>query len=333
MSILEQPKVSVIVPVYCAEKEISRCVSSLLEQTEPRLEILLIEDGSTDGSPQKCDEWAEKDSRVRVVHKKNMGVSAARNDGLCLARGEFLSFVDADDYVEANMLELMLEEAEASNAEIVICGYSIDTEKESRNANLCCKPGRYSGAECKALFAHFFTSSTNGLASMCNKLYRKRTLEENGAQLDETLQRGEDFWFNFEQLKQANRVSVLGVALYHYVQNSNSTMHMLRERQFEEWTENRKKLLAAAEEMNLALDLSQFYYSYLYNTVIYMRQINAKGERKKMDSIMRDPFFSSVLSYGEGLPLHIRAVLFCIKHRWYIAAKAAIRIWRIGKGD
>ena len=93
-------KISVIVPVYKVEEYLDRCVKSIVEQTHKNLEIILVDDGSPDNCPMMCDKWAEKDSRIKVIHKKNEGVSAARNIGLDNAKGEYIGFVDSDDYLE-----------------------------------------------------------------------------------------------------------------------------------------------------------------------------------------------------------------------------------------
>ena len=101
--------ISVIVPVYNVEKYLDNCVESIVNQTYKDLEIILVDDGSPDNCPAMCDEWAKKDSRIRVIHKENGGVSSARNIGLDNVTGEYIGFVDSDDYLESNMYELLLQ--------------------------------------------------------------------------------------------------------------------------------------------------------------------------------------------------------------------------------
>ena len=98
-----EKKVSVIVPIYNAEKYLNKCLESIIGQTYKNLEIILVDDGSSDNSPIICDAWAQIDSRIRVIHKKNGGVSSARNAGIDLAQGDYIGFVDADDWIEPNM--------------------------------------------------------------------------------------------------------------------------------------------------------------------------------------------------------------------------------------
>ena len=129
------PKISVIVPVYNTEKYLNRCIDSILAQTFTDFELLLIDDGSTDCSGKICDEYAAKDSRVRVFHKENGGVSSARNMGLDNAQGEWITFVDSDDWVHEDFLKKRLALALNDNADIAYC----DVEYVYRTHNVYCK--------------------------------------------------------------------------------------------------------------------------------------------------------------------------------------------------
>lgn len=120
---MKEPLISLIVPVYNVEQYLDRCVQSLVCQTYPNLEILLVDDGSTDGSGAACDTWAKRDHRVRVIHQVNRGLSGARNSGVTSATGEYISFVDSDDYILPNFTETLLGLLEKSDAQIAICDY------------------------------------------------------------------------------------------------------------------------------------------------------------------------------------------------------------------
>ncbi|TYA71868.1 glycosyltransferase [Seonamhaeicola marinus] len=125
---MEKIKISIIIPVYNVEAYIDRCLESVINQTHKNLEILLINDGATDNSGKLCDDYALKDSRIKVIHQKNKGLSGARNTGLKLATGDYISFIDSDDWVEANMLELMLEISLKQNVDLVECNLQKLTE-------------------------------------------------------------------------------------------------------------------------------------------------------------------------------------------------------------
>ena len=105
------PLISIIVPVYNVQKSLNRCIKSLVAQTYPMLEIILVDDGSTDESGRLCDDWIARDSRVKVIHKSNGGLSDARNAGIDASHGDYLSFVDSDDYVDERFIGLMFEAA------------------------------------------------------------------------------------------------------------------------------------------------------------------------------------------------------------------------------
>lgn len=117
-------KISVIIPVYNVEAYLNRCVQSIVEQTHQNLQIILVDDGSPDGSPAMCDEWAGKDDRIQVIHQKNSGLSGARNAGLAVADGEYVVFVDSDDYIKNTMLADLLELCNRHQAEVAVCGYT-----------------------------------------------------------------------------------------------------------------------------------------------------------------------------------------------------------------
>ena len=137
------PKVSVIVPVYNAEKYLQECVESVLGQTLSDIELILVDDGSTDGSPALCDQYAAKDVRVRVIHQKNAGAAAARNHGLGIAQGEYVAFVDSDDWIDADMYERMVAAAETNEIELVICDCLKESDKGSYLYTHELPPGAY----------------------------------------------------------------------------------------------------------------------------------------------------------------------------------------------
>lgn len=119
----KNPLVSVIVPVYNVEKYLDRCVGSIVKQTYHNLEIILVDDGSPDDCPAKCDEWAVRDGRIKVVHKKNGGLGYARNSGLEIATGDYVAFVDSDDYIESDMYATLIDAARRYDADMVSCGF------------------------------------------------------------------------------------------------------------------------------------------------------------------------------------------------------------------
>ena len=129
----QSPLISIIIPVYNVEKYLDKCVASVVNQTYTNLEIILVDDGSPDNCPAICDQWQAKDSRIKVIRQENGGLSVARNEGLKIATGEFVGFVDSDDWIEPQMYELLLTALLETDADIAVCNYQIETEASNSN--------------------------------------------------------------------------------------------------------------------------------------------------------------------------------------------------------
>ena len=114
----KKPLITIIIPVYKVEDYLDKCVESVVNQTYKNLEIILVDDGSPDNCPKMCDDWAKKDKRIKVIHKENGGLSDARNKGIDIAKGEFITFIDSDDYVENNYVEFLYNLVRENHAEI-----------------------------------------------------------------------------------------------------------------------------------------------------------------------------------------------------------------------
>lgn len=128
MESMQKDLVSIIVPVYNVEKYLKQCIDSIINQTYINTEIILIDDGSTDNSGKICDDYAKKDNRIKVIHKKNEGISATRNRGIDEAYGEYISFVDSDDYIDKDMISILCEDIENNNADIAVCDYYVQED-------------------------------------------------------------------------------------------------------------------------------------------------------------------------------------------------------------
>ena len=168
--------ISVIVPIYKVEQYLDRCIESIAGQTCQNLEILLIDDGSPDSCGEICDRWAKRDERIRVVHKTNGGLSEARNTGILMARGEYLSFVDSDDWIESDMLEKLLDAILRENADIAVCNFVYEMsgcreEAEEKRAYQIQEEKVLSGRE----FMFLMDQGKYAFCEIaCNKLYRKQ---------------------------------------------------------------------------------------------------------------------------------------------------------------
>lgn len=221
---MNQDLISIVVPIYNVESYVEQCIASLTAQTYERLEIILVDDGSKDGSPAICDAWAEKDPRITVIHKQNGGLSDARNIGIEAAHGTFLMFIDGDDYILPTMCERLLQLAYQFQADIVVSNFVyIYPDGTSRNyrpevSHQCVC---YSGKEA---FIEYFKTFRLDFMIAPNKLYN-RDLFLCGDGIRFPVGRlGEDAYTSYRILYVANRVAVTSEAFYCYVQRSGSIM-------------------------------------------------------------------------------------------------------------
>lgn len=203
------PKISVIVPVYKAEKYLHRCVDSILSQTFQDFEVLLIDDGSPDRSGEICDEYAKRDSRVRVFHKKNGGVSSARQCGIDNALGEYTIHADPDDWVEPNMLEELYEKAKEDDADMVICDYYTNY----KDKQVYCKQ-KPSALGHKTVLVEMF-QHLHG--SCCNKLVKRACYKDYNVKFPEKFNLYEDLFVNTSLLINPIKIVYLSKAFYHYM--------------------------------------------------------------------------------------------------------------------
>lgn len=236
---MHNPTVSVIVPIYKVEAYLNQCIESIVKQTYPHLEILLLDDGSPDGSGAICDRWAEKDSRIRVVHKKNTGVSNTRNLGISLATGEYVTFVDSDDYLEPNAIGLLAGYAAAHQAQCVLGGYKRlypdgHTGGElsaAASVTVCQSHQDVETIILQRMVGAEYRSITPLSQSACVKLYNRRLLTDNQIQFLPIREIGsEDFYFNICFFSHVERAVLIPETFYVYRCNGDSCSNT-----FQEW--------------------------------------------------------------------------------------------------
>lgn len=217
-------KISVIVPVYNCEPYLERCIRSIMAQTYSNLEIICVNDGSTDDSGNVLDKLSCEDARIRVIHQKNAGASAARNTGINVATGDLITFVDSDDAIEPDMYEALLPYFADKNVDIVHCGYKrmyLDgSSKEVNGTGRQVHQTRYEAAEC-------LLSGKMFVGSLCNKLFRSHLLA--GVQFDTTLAINEDVLANAVLFHKANKSVFLDVGKYLVYERNGSASSVTKE--------------------------------------------------------------------------------------------------------
>lgn len=213
------PEISVIVPVYKVETYLRRCIDSILAQTFTDFELILVDDGSPDGCPAICDKYAEKDARVRVIHKENGGVSSARNAGLDIAVGEWIAFVDSDDYV----LEDYLKDLYHPDYDFVVAGYSILSQGgglEEKVWNECCCPD----INRASLEVVLNANGTDWLYFCWGRLFKRSLIVDNNVAFDRNRNFGEDSIFSTQYFCICRSILVTEDANYIYSQRTDGTL-------------------------------------------------------------------------------------------------------------
>lgn len=214
------PKVSVIVPAYNAEKAIGRCLDSILGQDFSDFELIVIDDGSTDATPSILDGYAARDGRVRVVHKANAGVSTARNDALDLARGDYVQFLDADDWITQDATTLLVRTMEEGAADMVIADfYRVVGERVARKGDID-EDGPLTREQYADLMMQAPADYYYGV--LWNKLFRRSLIERHHLRMDPDISWSEDFIFNMEYVLRCDRIVPLRTPVYYYVKTQGS---------------------------------------------------------------------------------------------------------------
>lgn len=213
---MEQPLISVIVPVYKVEPYLDKCISSIVNQTYENLEIILVDDESPDNCPAMCDAWAKKDSRIRVIHKANGGLSDARNAGIAVATGELINFVDSDDFLEQEFFECLYLAMSENDAEVAECATAYVTEDGTviRLRKAAPQP-----ALDKMEALHRLVMEDGVYQTVWNKLYRRELL---AGLLFEVGKYNEDEFWTYQVFDRSQKVAIVEKPLYQYLQRRTS---------------------------------------------------------------------------------------------------------------
>ena len=211
------PKVSILVPIFNTEKYLKECLDSLRNQTLKEIQIIMVDDGSTDYSGLIAQSYVVRDKRFELVHQENAGSAAARNAALARANGKYVIVCDSDDWVEENMYELLYTCAERNNADIVSCGHFVNYPDKQIISNSYLKSG-----DSEVLIKEVLSSSNN---STCNKLIRRKIIIENNIKFEIGLNLGEDALFLYKLIPFIKKAGSVPLPLYHYRRTLNSNTY------------------------------------------------------------------------------------------------------------
>lgn len=275
--IIIKPLISVIVPVYNGEKFIDQCINSITNQTLKDIEILIINDGSKDSTLDIIEKISKADSRIKIINQKNLGVSAARNNGISKARGKYIGFVDADDYIDKTMYEKMYEKAEEFNSDIVVCNVNDVLASREKKVSLNLQEGIIdieSTKESEFLSDEYFKLGT----AVWHKIFRSNLIKENNIKfINYSKVASEDTLFNYEAMLKAKRIYCLNEALYDYkiVENSLTKSKSAKENMVE-------RCMNTVNIMNDFLIKNKINDEYFIGYMTYWEFINALSYVKEL---------------------------------------------------
>lgn len=332
-------KISIIVPIYSVEKYLQRCIASLRNQTFKDIEIILVDDESPDNCPSMCDEYAKADSRIKVIHKKNGGLGYARNSGLEIASGDYVAFVDSDDYVELDMIETLYQECEANKLDAVFADFYVDGndgfKKSPSFEKLYVNKEQMEELRLDLLGAEpEFPSCSKIQYSVWRGLYSMKLIKKNNLRFpSEREYISEDIVFNLDFLKLAQRAKMIPSKFYHYCFNGTSLTHTYRKDRWDKQIFLLKYLksligdFSNQEEFMLRLGRTALAYSKIAITQELRRNISFSGKIKAIDKIIKtQDFLSFIEKYPIGrLPLKWKLFAYLVHYKLSIILYFLVR--------
>lgn len=328
-------KVSVIVPVYNVPKKyLEKCVSSLVNQTLNDIEIILVDDGTPDTSGKLCDGYAKKDSRIKVIHQENKGLCGARNTGVKSSTGEWISFVDGDDWIEPNAYEKLYNIGTKNNVDVVMFGYVKDYPSKSvimhydkyfENKKV------YNTSEDIAYLQKMILNYNANCAMAPTKFIRKSIIEKYNIYHDEKLRQGaEGIEFNIRLFSKIKSALFLNETFYHYIYNDESITTVHNEKNHQMVIDCFKKI--KGEINNDDSEIMGWFYNRMKYVILttaisgYFSRSNKepyKTQKRKFKKYMSDTLVQETLKSKnyQGLSTTRKVTLFFIKHRLFLLVK------------
>lgn len=326
-----EPLVSIIVPVYrVPEQYLRKCIESTTGQTMKEIEILLVDDGSPDQCGKICDVYAKQDSRIKVLHKKNGGLSSARNYGCRAAVGEWIMFVDGDDWIEPDMCKTMYKVGKEKQVQLVMCGIMKDYGKSAAEYKFYLEDGKvYQGQDCKWLQQQLLVYNGN-IAVAYSKLIQRNLLIDNNIFHDEALRQGaEGLEFNLRLFEKLKSAVFINKPFYHYIYNENSISSSHNEANHECVIKCFEKIAAFIDTSDNSEMLRFWFDNRLLYVIVttaisgYFNPTNTEAytdKKRKYGKYLDKPIIKEALQTKntEGIDKQRKFVLFFIKHRMFV---------------
>lgn len=315
--------ISIIMPVYNAEKYLNRSIESVMNQTYKNIEIILVNDGSTDASLTICSNYQKADSRIKLINQKNSGVSAARNRGIDEATGTYIMFIDSDDYIEKNMIEDMVGKITENDIDLVISGIKMNYIKYGqiiKEENYKLKDNIYTITE--MLNAILVDIDLICICGPCCKLYKRNILKDNNIKFTNEFTMGEDTWYNLDYIDACNgKVVTMSNIYYNYMRENPSSLFTKYYEDYIKITEKvYNKFLDLLKKKADKQAIYRYEKTYIFN-LIYANVINFKyttTHKKKIDDLdysLNNNVVKNDINNVKTNGLKERVFVFLIKHK------------------
>lgn len=283
--------ISVIIPIYNVEQYLKRCIDSVLCQKEISLEVILVDDGSTDSSGEICDDYASKNDNVKCLHIENCGPATAKNKGFDMAKGNYVAFIDSDDEIKPDMFYTMLKSGYQHNADIVCCNY-IQVDEQGHISHTKHTGQEYVLTQDEALKAILIKDK---IYSQCwTKIYKRDTMQENGVRNTEGLKTEEDYIYNIQAFACSKTVCIVDKPLYIYTHRSKSLSKDYYRNHISQYIDNRILRLELVD--NIIRERFPHLQEYsAYHCIFYYNEL--LGRICLFPYLYQDPRVSKVISY------------------------------------
>lgn len=330
---MEKGLVTIVLPIYNVENYLDKCLESVVNQTYKNLEIICVDDGSTDRSSQICEEWAVRDERVKVVHQENVGLGMARNTGIEYAHGEYICFFDSDDYVALSLVEKAYELAEKEHAELVIWGISrVKNGVVIAERIPATEKNSYVGKEVQDKFLPDFIGedlcgkkNANLAMGPCSIMCSMRVIERSGWRwVSERIIISEDLYSVLCLCADIDKVVIIREALYYYVARKGSTTQRYQEDRYIKQKECIDLELKVSEKLGYNDEvIKRLLYGHISCVLYAMKwivnsDISIRRQYQELNTIIDDVHFQDILGklVFTNASFHKRIMLFAVKKRW-----------------
>ena len=333
------PLVSVIVPVYKVEAYLDKCVESLVSQTLKDIEIILVDDGSPDSCPEKCDKWALKDNRIKVIHKANGGLSSARNAALEVCSGEYIGFVDSDDFVESTMFEELYHSAKKNDSDVSLCAHFQVSGEKITECLLPFEKELYLKKEIEENFVLPLIGYDEAKkiptleGFVCRQIFRKNTISGIRFKSEREFF-AEDVVFDLEVYPICSSISVVNKPLYYYFFNENSLSNKYRKNVWQKLSnllEVKKQAIKNREEdLSAKRRLNNETLKFIGFTVLNLskagKEISNREIKEELLNIRNDSNAEDIFTQELQTDKKTGILLFLLKHKMFNLVTMLIRI-------